>query len=54
MYGSAGLMPIEAHGNYFVPISIRPIFIFVVAEVMSNYLTTDGLRKFTSGSPLEA
>ena len=41
-------------GNYFVPLSIRPIFIFVVAEVMSNYLTTDGLRKFTSGGPLEA
>ena len=34
-------------GNYFVPISIRPIFIFFVAEVMSNYLTTDGLKKFS-------
>jgi len=34
-------------GNYFVPLSIRSIFIFVVAEVMSNYLTTDGLRKFS-------
>ena len=33
-------------GNYFVPLSIRPIFIFFVAEVMSNYLTTDGLKKF--------
>jgi len=32
-------------GNYFVPLSIRPIFIFV-AEVMSNYLTTDGLKNF--------
>ena len=28
----------------FVPISIRPIFIFLVAVVMSNYLTTDGLK----------
>ena len=26
-------------------ISIRPIFYFFVAEVMSNYLTTDGLKK---------
>ena len=33
-------------GNYFVSLSIRPVFIFVVAEVMSNYLTTDGLKKF--------
>jgi len=31
-------------GNYFVPLSIRPIIICVVAEVMSNYLTTDGLK----------
>ena len=34
-------------GNYFVPLSIRPIFIFFVAEVMSNYLTTDGLKKIS-------
>jgi len=34
-------------GNYFVPISIRPIFIFFVAEAMSNYLTTDGLKNFS-------
>jgi len=28
-------------------------FLFFVAEVMSNYLTTDGLKKFsTSGGPL--
>ena len=41
----------EAHqrhaGNYFVPILIRPIFIFVVADVMSNYLTTGRLKKFS-------
>ena len=31
-------------------------FNFFVAEVMSNYLTTDGLKKFfsTSGGPPEA
>jgi len=42
-------------GNYFVALSIRPILIFV-AEVMSNYLTTDGLKKIfsTSGGPPEA
>ena len=34
-------------GNYFVPLSIRSIFIFFVAEVMSNYLTTDGLKKIS-------
>ena len=28
-------------------LSQRPIFIFVVADVMSNYLTTDGLKKFS-------
>jgi len=35
-------------------LSQRPIFIFVVADVMSNYLTTDGLKKnfSTSGGPL--
>jgi len=40
-------------GNYFVPLSIRPIIIFFVAEVLSNYLTTDGLKKIfsTSGGP---
>ena len=32
-------------GNYFVPLSVRPIFIFFVAEVMSNYLT--GWKKFS-------
>jgi len=43
-------------GNYFVSISLRAIFIFFVAEVMSNYLTTDGLKNFfsTSGGPSEA
>jgi len=31
-----------------------PFLFFVVAEVMSNYLTTDGLKNFfsTSGGPL--
>ena len=28
-------------------LSQRPIFIFFVADVMSNYLTTDGLKKFS-------
>ena len=32
-------------GNYFVPLSMRPIFIFVAEVNMSNYLTTDGLKK---------
>jgi len=32
-------------GNYFVPLSVRPIIIFFVAEVMSNYLT--GWKNFS-------
>jgi len=28
-------------------LSQRPIFIFFVADVMSNYLTTDGLKKIS-------
>ena len=53
-YHSQPLESIRHAGNYFVPLSIRPIFIFVVAEVMSNYLTTEGLKIFfsTSGGPL--
>jgi len=41
-------------GNYFVPVSIRPIFIFCCRSYISNYLTTDGLKNFfsTSGGPL--
>ena len=47
-YHSQPLESIRHAGNYFVPISIRPIFLFfVVAEVMSNYLTTDGLKIFS-------
>jgi len=46
-YHSQPLESTRHAGNYFVPISIRPIFIFFVAEVMSNYLTTDGLKKFS-------
>jgi len=42
-YHSQPLESIRHAGNYFVPLSIRPIFL--VAEVMSNYLTTDGLKK---------
>jgi len=40
-------------GNYFVRYQYGP-FLFVVAEVMSNYLTTGGLKKIisTSGGPL--
>jgi len=44
-YHSQPFESIRHAGNYFVPISIRPIFIFFVAEVMSNYLTADGLKK---------
>jgi len=40
------LESIRHDGNYFVSLSIRPIIIFV-AEVMSNYLTTDGLKKIS-------
>ena len=32
---------------FYIPLSIRPIFIFFVAEVRSNYLTTDGLKNFS-------
>ena len=42
--------PIESTrhaGNFFVPLSTGPIFIFFVAEVTSDYLTTDGLIKFS-------
>ena len=47
-YHSQPLESIRHAGNYFVPLSIRPIFIFfVVAEVMSDYLTTDRLKKFS-------
>jgi len=54
-YHSQPLKSIRHAGNYFVPLSIRPIFIFFVAEVMSNYLTTAGLKKIfsTSGGPPE-
>jgi len=55
-YHSQPLESTRHAGNYFVPLSVRPIFIFFVAEVMSNYLTrpTDGLKKnfSTSGGPL--
>ena len=44
-YHSQPLESIRQAGNYFVSLSIRPIFIFVVAEVVSNYLTTEGLKK---------
>jgi len=48
-YHSQPVDSIRHAGNYFVPLSIglRPIFIFFVAEVMSNYLTTDGLKKIS-------
>ena len=45
-YHSQPLESTRHAGSYFVPISVRPVFIFV-AEVMSNYLTTDGLKKFS-------
>ena len=42
-------------GKYFVPTSIRPIFIFLLQKLCQNYLTTDGLKNFsTSGGPPEA
>ena len=56
---SAGLMPIEARGtashssrhDMLAIISSRyqygPFLFFFVAEVMSNYLTTDGLKKIS-------
>ena len=31
---SAGLMPTEARGNYFVPLSIRPIFYFLLQKLI--------------------
>jgi len=46
-YHSQPLESIRHASNYFVPLSIRPIFIFFVAEVMSNYLTNDGLKKIS-------
>ena len=45
-YHSQPFESIRHAGNYFVPISIRPIFIFF-AEVTSNYLTTGGLKKIS-------
>ena len=46
-YHSQPLESIRHDGNYLVSLSIRPIFIFFVATVMSNYLTTDGLKKIS-------
>ena len=48
-YHSQPVDSIRHAGNYFVPLSIglRPIIIFFLAEVMSNYLTTDGLKKIS-------
>ena len=46
-YNSQPLESTRHAGNYFVPLSVRPIFIFFVAEVMSNYLTTDRLKKLS-------
>ena len=46
-YHSQPVNSIRHAGNYFATLSIRPTFIFFVAEVMSNYLTTDGLKKFS-------
>ena len=45
-YHSQPVESIRHAGNYFAPLSTRPIFIFFV-EVMSNYLTTDGLKIFS-------
>ena len=44
------------HDSYFVPISIYGPFLLLAAEVMSNYLTTDGLKKISllPESPPEA
>jgi len=48
-YHSQPLESIRHAGNYFVPLSIRPIFIFCCcrSQDMSNYLTTDGLKIFS-------
>jgi len=45
-YHSQPLESIRHDGNYFVPLSIRPIFIFLLQK-LSNYLTTDGLKKIS-------
>ena len=44
---SQPLESIRHAGNYFVPLSIRPIFIFFLLQKLSNYLTTDGLKFFS-------
>ena len=46
-YHSQPLESTRHAGSYFVPLSIRSILFFFVAEVMSNYLTTGGLKKFS-------
>jgi len=46
-YHSQPLESTRHAGNYFVPNINTAHFYFFVAEVMSNYLTTDGLRKFS-------
>ena len=72
-FGSAGLMPTEARGNYlhfhylsqpatrvdttcrqsFRP-AINTAHFYFLLQKLSNYLTTNGLKKFlcTSGGPL--
>jgi len=54
LFARAPLLTRDRHdaGNYFVPLSIRPIIIFFVSEVTSNYLTrpTGGLKKNFSAS----
>ena len=43
---SQPLESIRHAGNYFVPLSIRPIFIFFCCRsYVKNYLTTDRLKK---------
>ena len=54
-YHSQPLESIRHAGSYFVRYQYGP-FLFFVAEVMSNYWTTDGLKKIfpTPGGPPEA
>jgi len=53
-YHSQPVESIRHAGNFFISRYQYGPFLFFVAEVMSNYLTTDGLKKFfsTSGGPL--
>jgi len=47
-YHSQPVESIQHAGNFFyIQLSIRPIIIFLLHKVMSNYLTSDGLKNFS-------